>query len=71
MPVALMSPTTVKVLCGVVVPMPRLPAWVRVKSSIPVEEAMAKGLVPPLPWTNNVVIGVIVPMPTRSVEVAL
>ena len=47
------------------------PFWATVNKATPVEEAMAKGLVPPLPCTNRVVVGVMVPMPTRSVEVAL
>jgi hypothetical protein len=47
------------------------PFWAMVKSEVPVEETMEKGLVPPLPWTKRVVVGVMVPMPTRSVEVAL
>ena len=35
------------------------------------KEEITKGFVPPLPWTNRVEVGVIVPIPTRSVEVAL
>jgi hypothetical protein len=64
-------PVTPRVETGEVELIPTFPAWVTVKSWVPVEEAMAKGLVPPLPWINRVVVGVIVPMPTRSVEVAL
>ena len=70
-PVALIPPVTPKVATGDVLPIPTFPAWVTVRSSVPVEEAMAKGLVPPLPWMKRVVVGVMVPMPTRSVEVAL
>ncbi len=42
-----------------------------VKRGVPVEEATTKGFTPPLPCTNKVVVGVLVPMPTKSVEVAL
>ena len=47
------------------------PVGATVRMAVPEEEAMTKGLVPPLPWTNRVEVGVIVPMPTRSVDVAL
>ena len=70
-PVTPKVPLTPKVKLGEEEAMPTFPAWVTVSNWVPVEEAMAKGLVPPLPWTKRVVVGVMVPMPTRSVEVAL
>jgi hypothetical protein len=47
------------------------PLWLTVNMEVPVEEAIWNRSVPALPWINKVVVGVMVPMPTKSVEVAL
>jgi hypothetical protein len=69
--VMVVEPTTAKVVIGEEELIPTLPADVTVKYWLPLDEATAKGLVPPLPWTKRVVEGALVPMPTKSVEVAL
>jgi hypothetical protein len=56
---------------GVEVPMPTLPAWVTVTNCVPVEEAIPNGLVPAVPWTKRVDVGVMVPIPTFPEEVIL
>ena len=64
-------PATESFWSGVDVPIPILPlarTWNKVE---PVEEAMLNGFVAPVPCTDNVEYGVVVPIPTvtASVEV--
>ena len=56
---------------GAAKPMPTFPALVTLNKDIPEEEVMLNGFTALEPVTDNLASGVVVPMPTKSVDVAL
>jgi hypothetical protein len=55
---------------GLIVLSKRDPEELKVSNVLPVDEAMAKGFLVLVPWINNVVALVVVPMPTLAPLVA-